>query len=242
MNNEKDNWVAVTPRQRAVLEWDEANQPYSTQFEDHYFSSGKGREETRFVFLQSNGLPERWSGMSDCVIGELGFGTGLSFLETWATWRENRVEGQQLIFQSVEGFPMSAQDLERALSPWSDLSPLKEHLLEIWEELANGPVQIDEQTVLQVVMEDVTIALERFEHPVDTWFLDGFAPARNPQMWSVQVMESVAAASAPGARFASYTAAGWVRQNLRQARFQVERRPGFGNKRHMIAGYLEDAI
>lgn len=232
----------MSEKRSAQLTWGEDERPYSTAFEDHYFSAGQGREETRFVFLESNDLPKRWKGRELCVIGELGFGTGLSFLETWALWQRHRQPGQKLIFQSVEGFPMRRDELARACAQWSDLAQLSEHLIECWEELQSGPVSIDEQTDLQVVFDDVSRAVPGFTHPVDTWFLDGFAPARNPQMWSAEVMQLIAKASADDARFASYTAAGWVRENLAKAGFVVEKRKGFGRKRHMVVGHLERSV
>lgn len=238
------NDLATSPLQRPVLTWDEdsgaGDQPYSTAFQDHYFSAGKGREETRFVFLDCNDLPARWSGERNPVIGELGFGTGLSFLETWRLWCAHRKDGQCLTFQSVEAFPMTRDEATRAAAGWDDLEPWRSRLLGQWDTVFNGPIQLDLQTQLHVVADDVAQALPRFEAAVDTWFLDGFAPARNPAMWSADVMALLAGGSAPNARFASYTAAGWVRQNLRDAGFQVERRAGFGNKRHMIVGHLKE--
>ena len=228
------------PPAQAQLTWDERAQPFSTQFQDHYFSTGQGRAETQFIFLQCNGLPERWEVVANPVIGELGFGTGLSLLETWASWRANRSAEGLLTFQSVEAFPMRKDDLVRASHEWNDLEPMRTKLIDTWDSLEHGPVMLDDQTKLHVVMDDVVEALPRFEKPVDTWFLDGFAPARNPAMWSAEVMALVAQGSAKGARFTSYTAAGWVRQSLAAAGFQVDRQPGFGNKRHMITGFLKE--
>ena len=91
--------------ERAAIEWHKNGLPFSTRFNDHYYSRYDGRAETRHVFIEGNGLPKRWSGRERFVIGELGFGTGLNFLETWRVWREHRAPGQTLLFQSVEAFP-----------------------------------------------------------------------------------------------------------------------------------------
>ncbi|MGI9354501.1 MAG: tRNA (5-methylaminomethyl-2-thiouridine)(34)-methyltransferase MnmD [Rhizobiaceae bacterium] len=220
--------------EEAAIEWDENGLPFSTRFNDHYYSRNDGRAETRHVFIEGNGLPKRWSGRERFVIGELGFGTGLNFLETWRVWREHRAAGQTLLFQSVEAFPMSRDEAQEALSRWPDLSDLTKILLDNWDQ-DQGPVFLDRQTVLQ---RHIGLACDRavaFQE-ADAWFLDGFAPDRNPDMWSKDLMITIWDRTVVGGTLASYTAAGWVRRNLQEAGFIVEKRPGFGPKRDMIAG------
>ncbi len=212
---------------------------YSQQFQDHYYSRHDGRAECRHVFLDGNDLPQRWCNQHHFTIGELGFGTGLNFLVTWHLWRQMRGPGQQLTFHSVEGYPLDVDTARRSLSQWTEPAQfvdLAESLLAVWDEISD-PLQIDAQTTLHVHHQLVEKALPGFL-PTNAWFLDGFAPAKNPDMWSLQVMQLVAAHTVPGGTFASYTAAGWVRRNLTDAGFEVAKRPGFASKRDMIAGVL----
>ncbi len=220
--------------EKTSVEWDENDLPFSPRFDDHYYSRHDGCAETRHVFLAGNALPDRWAGRETFVIGELGFGTGLNLLETWSCWREHRRPGQHLLFQSVEAFPLDVDDMARALSQWPQLSGLAERLLAAWDHNTD-PICLDEQTTFACKLGFVHDKLPDF-HETDAWFLDGFAPAKNPDMWSADVMKMVADKTASGGTFASYTAAGWVRRNLEDAGFVVEKRPGYGTKRDMIAG------
>lgn len=224
----------------AELEFDAEDLPFSTLYGDHYFSRHDGRAETAHVFLAGNGLPERWLGEPRFTIGELGFGTGLNFLETWRQWQESRRDGQRLDFVSIEAHPLEAGSVRRALGRWPELQPLATTLLSHWP-LPNAVfISLDAQTRLMVVEADVATALADFPPEVDAWYLDGFAPARNPAMWSETVARLIVARSAEGATLASYTAAGWVRRNFEAAGFSIEKRPGFGTKRDMIVGRFGD--
>ena len=220
------------------LSWSEDGVPFSKQFADHFFSQADGRAETDHVFLKGNGLPERWSDAERFSIAELGFGTGLNFLETWRQWTETRTAGCHLSFVSFEGFPLEGAEIKAALAHWPDLKPHCEGLLEHWRQLQPGlnHWKMDEQTQFTLVQADVADGLAMWDGAADAWYLDGFAPARNPDMWSADLMKSVSAHTAGGGTFASYTSAGWVRRNLEEAGFEVNRVPGFGRKRHMITG------
>ena len=96
--------------------------------------------------------------------------------------------------------------------------------------------QIDGQTGLTVVVGDALDGVRRWNGAADGWYLDGFAPSKNPDMWSAELMQAVAGRTKPGGTFASYTAAGWVRRNLQAAGFAVEKCPGHAGKREMIRG------
>lgn len=218
-----------------TISFDENDLPFSHRFEDHYYSRNDGRAECDHVFVQGNRIPERWAGTDQFVIGELGFGTGLNFLETWSQWCAQRRAGQHLTFVSVEGFPMDAETATKALARWPDLSKLSETLLNHWSDLFRV-VEMDAQTSLHVHHGEASEMLLNFPQ-VDAWYLDGFAPAKNPDMWSPELMKLVGEKTKPDGTFASYTAAGWVRRNLEEAGFAVEKRPGFGSKRDMIAGH-----
>lgn len=207
---------------------------YSTQFGDHYYSRNDGRAECGHVFLSGNGLPDRWERTDQFSIGELGFGTGLNFLTTWQKWCELRKPGQQLDFVSVEGFPLERETAARALGRWPEIENHAGALLDQWDQLGT-PIHLDHQTSLWVHIAQAREALPRFPM-IDAWFLDGFAPARNPDMWSVELMQQVFDRTRPGGTCATYTAAGWVRRNLEASGFTVEKRAGFGTKRDMTIG------
>ncbi|QKV17769.1 tRNA (5-methylaminomethyl-2-thiouridine)(34)-methyltransferase MnmD [Oricola thermophila] len=226
--------------ERDELSWLDGDMPYSTRFGDHFYSRADGRAECGHVFMGGNGLPERWAGADRFTIGELGFGTGLNFLETWRAWRECRVPGQVLDFVSFEAFPMEEKAIERALVHWPQLTGLKESLLRHWPGLGIPPTRwkMDEQTGLTVIVGDALNGVSGWSGAADAWYLDGFAPARNPEMWSAELMQAVADRTRPGGTFASYTAAGWVRRNLEAAGFTVTKRPGHAGKREMICGVL----
>ncbi|NNF78599.1 MAG: tRNA (5-methylaminomethyl-2-thiouridine)(34)-methyltransferase MnmD [Rhizobiales bacterium] len=220
------------------LSWSENAVPFSERFEDHFFSQIDGRAETGYVFLNGNGLPERWKQAARFTIAELGFGTGLNFLETWRQWAEMRPAGGHLSFVSFEGFPLETEEITVALAPWPELKGHADDLLGHWRQLEAGlnQWQMDAQTQLILVQADVADGLALWDGAADAWYLDGFAPARNPEMWSAELMRGVFAHTAAGGTFASYTSAGWVRRNLETAGFEVNRVPGFGRKRHMITG------
>ncbi len=216
------------------ISFDGNDLPFSHRFEDHYYSRNDGRAECDHVFIQGNGIPERWVKAEHFVVGELGFGTGLNFLETWNQWCVHRDEDEHLTFVSVEGFPMGKEAAAKALARWTGLSKFSEPLLSHWNNLSRA-MEIDAQTTLHVHHGEASEMLPNFPQ-VDAWYLDGFAPAKNPDMWSPELMKLVGEKTKPKGTFASYTAAGWVRRNLQEAGFEVEKRAGFGSKRDMIAG------
>ncbi len=219
------------------ITFDSDGLPFSHRYGDHYHSRHDGQAEAAHVFISGNGLPDRWAGRARFAIGELGFGTGLNVLETWRCWRAARPDGPRLSITSLDAHPLSKDAAAEALCRWTTLASLSERVLEVWDRLPDG-VMLDDQTELRVVVGEAQEAVASFPTEIDAWYLDGFAPANNPAMWSAELMIELAAKTAPGGTFASYTAAGWVRRNLERAGFTVERKPGYGTKRHMIAGYL----
>lgn len=222
------------------LEWHAGDMPYSAHFGDHYYSRADGRAECGHVFLAGNGLPERWRGRTRFVIGELGFGTGLNAVETWRVWQQERRSGQLLEFHSFERYPLPRAAIVRALSAWPELRHEAAALVALWpdapESMADIVCRLDDTTILTVHVGDAAERLDSDVPPVDAWYLDGFAPARNPEMWSAALMEKVRRASTGDGTFATYTAAGWVRRNLTAAGFLVEKRPGHAGKREMMCG------
>lgn len=220
------------------LTWRDGDMPYSTAFDDHFYCQSDGRLECGHVFLAGNGLPERWVRPGTFRIGELGFGTGLNACETWRHWKATRPADGRLHFVSFELFPMKGEDLSRALSRWPEIEAERQALVALWPDRPQGTVELalDEQTQLTVMCGEALSRLSASPLAFDAWYLDGFAPARNAAMWSVELMGEVFAHTVPGGRFSTYAAAGFVRRNLFAAGFAVERRPGFAGKREMLCG------
>lgn len=207
--------------------------PVSRRYGDPYFSLEDGLAETRHVFLAGNGLPARFR--PGFAIAELGFGTGLNALCAWQAWREAGHEGA-LRFTSFERHPLGAEALARAHAAFPALADLSASLVEAW---ATGAREIAlPGLALDVRVGDANDLLPVWDGAADAWFLDGFAPARNPDLWSLALMRAVAAHTKPGGTVASYTAAGHVRRALACAGFAVTRVPGYGRKRHMTRGSL----
>jgi len=220
------------------LEWRDGDMPYSSAFGDHFYCQTDGRLECDHVFLDGNGLPSRWRDQSNFLIGELGFGTALNFCETWRQWKNERPATATLHFMSFELYPMQAHEIDRALSRWPEIDAERKALVARWPRAPQGTVslQLDEQTRLSVVCGPALDGVNAAEPNFDAWFLDGFAPSRNADMWSPALMQLLHHKSAPGGTFATYAAAGFVRRNLQAAGFVVERRKGFAGKREMLCG------
>jgi tRNA 5-methylaminomethyl-2-thiouridine biosynthesis bifunctional protein len=216
-------------------------QPWSPRFDDRYFSAASGLDETRHVFLQGNRLAERFAalrGAQGFRIGETGFGTGLNFLCAWQLFEQAAPASAVLEFHSVEGFALDADALRAALALWPVLQTAAQALCAAWPGAVPGQHRLPFGRVqLLLHIDDVAAALPHWaDRSVDAWFLDGFAPAKNPAMWSAPVLAEAARASGPGATLATYTSAGWVRRGLQRAGFEVRRAPGFGSKREMLVG------
>lgn len=238
---------AAAPQPQHRLSWREETLPVSGLFDDPFYSRNDGRAEAAYVFLDGNGLPGRWAERACFAIAELGFGTGLNMLETWRQWRATRKPGQALRLTSFERYPLAPEDAARALSAWPELDELTGELVGRWRAAAakgglrDGSVwreALDPATELAVVVGTAHETVPQWRERADAWYLDGFSPAKNGDMWSLDLMASVAGRSAPAATFATYTAAGWVRRNLEAAGFRVEKRPGHGGKREMMFGRL----
>lgn len=223
-----------------TLDWQDG-QPFCARFGDVYFSSDSGLEETRHVFLRGNRLPERFAALpagQGFTIGETGFGTGLNFLCAWQLFQQAAPPGAELNFVSVEKFPLQTEELRAALALWPELHVCAAELLVLWPQMKPGWNQwsfAGGRVRLSLACCDVLQALPEFA-AVDAWFLDGFSPAKNPEMWAQPVLNAIAHASHTGTTLATYTCAGWVRRGLQQAGFSVEKAPGFGRKREMLCG------
>lgn len=224
----------------ARVDW-KGEAPFSAQFGDVYFSGG-GSAEADHVFLNGNDLAARFAAAGLFAIGELGFGTGLNFLKTWAMWRATgRPPGARLVYLSIEKYPLGVEDLARAHGAWPALGDIAERLRALLPPLVAGLHKIDLAPDVSLILgigeagDILTVA----EGAIDAWFFDGFAPAKNPDMWRAALFAECARLSKPGATFATFTVAGDVRRTLTNAGFAVEKRPGFGRKKEMLAGRLE---
>jgi len=200
--------------------------PVSRHFDDPYFSLENGLGEAAHVFLAGNGLPARFR--DGFAVAELGFGTGLNLLATLALWRRTGQAGM-LRYTSFEAFPLAPAEMIRAQSAFAPLAALARELAPCW-----GGAAIDLPDLrFRLVRGDARATLPGWGGMADAWFLDGFAPARNPELWQAPLLAQVFAHTAPGGTAATYTAAGAVRRGLAAAGFEVSRVAGYGRKRHM---------
>ena len=216
--------------------WRAGGTPVSVRFDDPYFSLQDGLAETRHVFLAGNDLPARFR--DGFRIAELGFGTGLNLVATVLAWQSAGRPGRLRVTR-FEGVTMPAADKGEALCAVPHALAAAGPLLAAWQAgaraFAFGPADVT------VVVGDARGTLPAWPGRADAWFLDGFSPAKNPELWGEDLMAEVARHAAPGGSFATYTAAGFVRRALESAGFQVERRAGYGAKRHMSRGILGSA-
>ena len=241
----------MTSITNAQLGWNEAGTPVSDQFDDVYFSNVNGLEETRYVFLQQNHLPQRWQQFDQrrFVIGETGFGTGLNFLAVWQWFNQFRQQNpdaplKELHFVSFEKYPLSREDLVKAHQAWPELAQLAEQLQ------SHYPIAVPE--CHRIVLENGAITLDLWfgdikdcmpkvpvteQGLIDAWFLDGFAPSKNPEMWNQELFNNMARLAKDQCSCATFTAAGFVRRGLIEAGFAMQKVKGFGTKREMIAGH-----
>lgn len=233
----------MTPIQlHAQLDWDENGRPRSRVFDDVYFSDHSGLEETRYVFLEQNNLAERFTALPDngrLVIGETGFGTGLNFLCAWQLFEQCAPAGARLHFVSVEKYPLTPADLQRALALWPSLKGQADQLLEQYVAIHQGFQRLilaGGRVTLTLMIGDALEQLPQLDGQIDAWFLDGFAPARNPDMWTAELFAELARLAAPDATLSTFTSTGWVRRLLNAAGFKMKRTPGIGHKWEILRG------
>ncbi|MDR2165477.1 MAG: bifunctional tRNA (5-methylaminomethyl-2-thiouridine)(34)-methyltransferase MnmD/FAD-dependent 5-carboxymethylaminomethyl-2-thiouridine(34) oxidoreductase MnmC, partial [Zoogloeaceae bacterium] len=217
--------------------------PYSEQYGDVYHAAGGGPAQARHVFLGGNGLPERWRGREGFVILETGFGLGLNFLVTWAAWARDPDAPGRLHFVSLEKHPLCRDDLQRAAATWYGEAPewrsLAAELHAAWPLATPGIhrcVFADGRLILTLVFGDAATQLRKLALAADAFYLDGFSPGRNPELWTPEIGWALARLAAPGATLATWSVAGQVRAALAAHAFDLEKRPGFAGKRHMLVG------
>jgi len=225
------------------LRWDSAT-PISDHFDDMYFNIDQGIAETTHVFINGNGLQQRFSSLefSRFCIAETGFGTGLNFLVARQLWLEKAPPQAQLHFISVEKFPLRRADLTKALTAWPELKDGADQLIENYPIASDGfhRLSFDDGSIkLTLMLGDAAECYSLLEAEVDAWFLDGFAPSKNPDMWNPALFEQMGRLSKQNTSFATFTAAGFVRRGLSEVGFAVKKVPGFGRKREMAVGYFQ---
>lgn len=212
------------------LTWREDKIPVSTHFDDPYYSLDNGLAETRHVFLDGNNLPVRF--VDGLQIAELGFGTGLNFIATLDQWRKNNIKGK-FHFTSFEAYPMTPVDMEKAYEQFPDIQHIAAEIVPQLEQLRDtGNLSLPDAH-LHLIKGDARETVSHWNGQADCWYLDGFSPAKNPELWECNLMVAVYEKTRSGGTAATYTAAGFVRRNLMEAGFDVERVKGFGRKRHM---------
>ncbi|MFS2058046.1 bifunctional tRNA (5-methylaminomethyl-2-thiouridine)(34)-methyltransferase MnmD/FAD-dependent 5-carboxymethylaminomethyl-2-thiouridine(34) oxidoreductase MnmC [Kosakonia cowanii] len=245
-----------TAIQTANLEFNAEGTPVSRDFDDVYFSNDNGLEETRYVFLGGNSLQTRFPEHSRklFIVAESGFGTGLNFLTLWQAFAAFRAEHpdatlERLHFISFEKFPLTRDDLQKAHAHWPELAPFAGQLQAQWPQAFAGchRLLLDEGRVtLDLWFGDInqlTDTLdESLNQQVDAWFLDGFAPSKNPDMWTPALFQAMARLTRAGGTLATFTSAGFVRRGLQEAGFTMHKRKGFGRKREMLSGVMEKGV
>lgn len=224
----------------APLDWQGAT-PRSTAFDDVYYSTDGGPGQAQQVFLAGNGLPEAWRGRDRFVILETGFGSGVNFLATWAAWRADPAACTQLHYLAAEKHPFRTADLARLHLVWPEYAELSAELRATWPALTPGFHRLElagGRVLLTLLLGDALTTLPQVVAKVDAFYLDGFAPAKNPALWSPPLLRQIATLAAPHATLATWCVSGEVRRHLQDAGFRLEKRPGFGRKREMLRGTL----
>ncbi len=229
--------------------------PISERFGDVYFSKQGGTKESAYVFFVGNRITERWKGSdlannSSFTIGELGFGTGLNYFISLENWKKE-TSPPNVSFYSLEKFPLESSTLKIMKNHFPEIPTWENDLLGSYEKILNDDRKDSGSRIwtwttshpshkaqfhLHVYFSDVFVALGDWKETIDAWYLDGFSPAKNPEMWTVEVFQKIKNLSKEGTSFATFTAAGFVRRNLKAVGFQVKKQTGFGHKREMLIG------
>ena len=228
----------------ARLAYSEAGVLYSELYGDVYHSAEGGPAQARHVFLRGNRLPERWQDKDRFVILETGFGTGLNFLATWAAWQDDPRACQRLHYLALEKHPFSVDDLATIHAAWPEFADVGAQLRAAWPTLVPGMHRLEfagGRLVLTLLFGDAASLLPRLQAGVDAYYLDGFAPAQNPGLWSPALCEQLGRLANRGASLATWSVSVPVRQHLHAAGFRADPSPGFGRKKEMLVGrYVQD--
>jgi len=215
------------------LTWKDSN-PTSKEFDDIYFSTEDGLAETGYVFIDGNNLKKRWeNNNSDFTIIETGFGTGLNFFSAYDLWLKLNINAT-LNFISIERYPLESEDIKKAISVYGEFSETLDKFLAHYP---SANINLN-KCKLTILFEDILTALPKIVTKADAWFLDGFAPAKNPQMWCDQLYNTMSVKTSKKGTFSTFTSAGIVRRSLIENGFDVKKIKGYGKKREMLKGVL----
>ncbi len=250
----------------AKLSWLKSGEPFSEQFQDFYFSTDGGLQETEYVFLRQNNFPQRFHSNQQALnnktlrIAETGFGTGLNFLVTAYHWLQNAAQDSILEYTAIEKYPLTKLQLTQVYQvfnqSWPQLHSCCSELLGLYPDtllstspfLRRGSEGLENQYELKLfagkihlklIIDDATAGLKQLlptNNKMDAWYLDGFAPAKNPEMWQIALFETMAELSKSGTTLGTFTSAGIVRRGLIEAGFEISKIPGLGKKREILAG------
>lgn len=235
------------PLHAAALQYDENGVPCSAQYGDVYHSASGALAQAAHVFLGGNALPARWQWQSVFTICETGFGLGQNFLATWHAWREDPQRCRTLHYLAFEAHPFTADDLMEALLPRLPASHqgLARSLGAVWPALLPGMHRLEFEggaLTLTLAFGRIERMARQAQARVDAFFLDGFAPQRNPEMWSASVFGQLRRLAREGATAATWCSAGQVRRDLQDAGFLVSKAPGFAHKRDMTVARLRPGL
>jgi tRNA 5-methylaminomethyl-2-thiouridine biosynthesis bifunctional protein len=231
--------------QFANIEWcaseNGTSTPYSIDFNDVYFNSENGLQETEYVFIKHNQLKARFTSLDQATftIIETGFGTGLNFLAVADCWLKHAPKTATLHFISIEKTPLTLDDLGRAHALWPQFAAISHELLPLYANLKAGNNKINmagRRMDIGLHVDDILTALPQISQTADAWLLDGFAPAKNAEMWSDEVFAHMARLSKTDTTFSTFTSAGRVKRGLQAVGFEVKKHAGFGKKREMLSG------
>ncbi|MDP2794927.1 MAG: bifunctional tRNA (5-methylaminomethyl-2-thiouridine)(34)-methyltransferase MnmD/FAD-dependent 5-carboxymethylaminomethyl-2-thiouridine(34) oxidoreductase MnmC [Sulfurisoma sp.] len=237
--------MKYVPLVAAELAFDGNGTPVAPAYGDVYHAAAGGLQQARHVFIKGNDLPARWAGRDTFVILETGFGLGLNFLAAWQAWRDDPARCVRLHFVSVEKHPFRADDLARLHEAWPELAPLAAQLRAQWPLPLPGLHRLhfaNDRVTLTLAFGDALDLLPQLVVQADAFFLDGFSPAKNPELWSDAVIGELRRLAAPGATLATWSVAGDVRRRVASADFLLEKRPGFAAKHEMLVGRLPGAV
>src|SRR5690606_504512 len=224
--------------------------PYSSLYGDLYHPPYGAWPQAQHIFLGGNQLPKRWSGREEFVVLETGFGLGNNFLATWSTWRADPARPRHLVFISIEKHPLGRADLLQVhMQPTphpraADHEELAQQLIDAWPPLTPGLHSLPLEpgpagtVTLPLALGDLADLLGQVVARVDAFYLDGFSPALNPDMWDAHLLSRLGRLAAPGATAATWSSARTVREGLSRAGFTVERVPGLGGKLHMTVAHF----
>lgn len=243
------NHMAMNAPNTSPVTWTPQGHPHSEQFDDIYHSVSGALPQAQHVFLNGCGLPEQWQQKPVVTILETGFGLGLNFLATWLCWKNNPGQCRRLHFVSVEAYPVSPQDIIQSVAHIPELQALGQRLAQQYPLPLPGlhRIEFDEgesgQIILTLAIGNAQELLKQLYLSADAIYLDGFSPAKNPDLWSPEIMKALARLAHPGTRIATWSVAGHVRRYLASAGFQTERRPGLPPKKECLTGsYQPHAI